>query len=102
MAGKPRVLPALWLAFAALLGSVMLGFPLYLLFAVLLASVVNTFWGVPWVLLLTVAPFLALLVLAVTWLRRPAGVWRFHGTLLLGGLLGGGAWFGRFGLSGLV
>ncbi len=33
--------------FGALLGGVVLGYPLFLAFAVLLASVVNTFWGVP-------------------------------------------------------
>lgn len=94
--------PVLVMLSCALLGSVLLGYPLFLVFAVLLAGVVNTPWGVPWGLLLTAAPFLALLVLALTWLRRPAGVWRFHGTFLLGGLLGGGFWFSRFGLSGLV
>ncbi|MDL2344080.1 hypothetical protein QOL99_07935 [Deinococcus sp. MIMF12] len=97
---------ALMLIFRGLLGAVVLGYPLFLSFAVLLASLatanIATYWFYPWGLLLAASPLLVLLILAVVWLRRPAEIWRFHGAFLLGGVLGGAFWFSRFGLAGLV
>jgi len=81
------------LVFSALLGAALLGWPLYLACAAVVASTAWT-W-LPLVL------GLALAVLAVRWLGSSRRVWRHPGDFLLGAVLGGGLWFSLFGVSGL-
>lgn len=88
---------ALRLCGLSVLGTVVLGYPLFLLYAVVVAG----FAFGPWVYLLLIGlPGLA--VAWAAWLLRPASHRRSLGALLLGGVAGGAFWFSRFGLAGLV